>query len=203
MKVARLSSWVFGLGMILIALVIPYLGGIVEVVLSVGAVTGGPLLAPSLWALFSKKLNGKATLWISGSTLAINLIFKILLPIISGFKLSRGEEMILGIGLPLLLLGLNEWLIEKDKKSSEDYEIYAANLQQRKNEKLPETMEETAEIRQQNRFGLQVIAGSLVFTALMLFGLSLLSSQGGGITAAIAVVVLLGAFIPFRAQRVA
>ncbi len=203
MRVARLSSWVFGLGMIVIALIIPYVGGIVEVVLSIGAVTGGPLLAPALWALFSKKLTGKTTLWISAFTLFINLIFKILLPIAIGFKLSRGEEMILGVGLPLLLLALNEWLFTKSQTFNPDYESYLAHRQQRKDEQLPETVEEAAEIRQQNRFGLQVIAGSLVFTALMLLGLSFLSEQGGGITVVIAAVVLLGAWIPYRAQRVA
>lgn len=202
MRVARLSSWVFGLGMIVIALIIPYVGGIVEVVLSIGAVTGGPLLAPALWALFSKKLTGKTTLWISAFTLLVNLLFKILLPIVIGFKLSRAEEMILGVGLPLLLLALNEWVVAKSQTTNPDYESYVANRQQRKDNQLPETVEEAAEIRQQNRFGLQVIAGSLVFTAFMLFGLSFLSEQGGGVTAGIAAVVLLGALIPYRAQRV-
>jgi solute:Na+ symporter, SSS family len=201
MRVARLSSWVFGLGMIVIALIIPYVGGIVEVVLSISAVTGGPLLAPSLWALFSKKLTGKTTLWISAFTLFVNLVFKILLPILIGFKLSRSEEMMLGVGLPLLLLALNEWVFARNQTTNADYESYVANRQQRKDNQLPETVEEAAEIRQQNRFGLQVIAGSLVFTAMMLLGLSLLSEQGGGVTAAIAAVVLLGALIPYRAQR--
>ncbi len=55
MRVARISSWFFGLGMIGIALIVPYIGGIVEFTLSIGAVTGGLLLAPPIWALVLKK----------------------------------------------------------------------------------------------------------------------------------------------------
>ena len=45
MQVARISSWLFGFGMIIIGLMVPYIGGIVELTLSIGAITGGPLLA--------------------------------------------------------------------------------------------------------------------------------------------------------------
>lgn len=76
MQVARLSSWAFGLGMIGIALIVPYIGGIVELTLSIGAITGGPLLAPPIWALFSKRLTGKATILITLISLAVNLLFK-------------------------------------------------------------------------------------------------------------------------------
>src|SRR5690606_22695290 len=65
MRIARISSWLFGLGMILIALMVPYIGGLVNVIISVGAITGGPILAPPIWALFSKSLTGRATLIIT------------------------------------------------------------------------------------------------------------------------------------------
>jgi solute:Na+ symporter, SSS family len=109
MRVARLSSWGFGLGMIVVALLVPYVGGIVNVILSVAAITGGPLLAPPLWALFSKRLTGTATLWITGVSLTTNLFFKILAPLLLDVKLSRAAENILGVGLPLLLLAGFEW----------------------------------------------------------------------------------------------
>jgi SSS family solute:Na+ symporter len=199
MNVARLSSLAFGIGMIIIALLVPAAGGIVEVVLSIGAVTGGPLLAPGLWALFSKRLTGTATLWITGATLSVNLLFKIILPMTAGFKLNRSEEMLLGIGLPLVLLAVNEWLISR--RTSAEYEVYQAVMAQRKFDSLENTEDEKNEARRQNRFGLQVIAGALAFTAFLLFILSALTTNGSTLTASIAFGILLTSVIPWRASR--
>ncbi|WP_420151191.1 sodium:solute symporter family protein [Spirosoma sp.] len=202
-RVARGSSWVFGLGMIGIALLVPAAGGIVEVVLSISSISGGPLLAPALWALFSKRLTSRATLWITGISLTVNLFFKVLSPLLLDFKLTRGAETIIGVGLPLLLLlGYELWSRSK-KMEAKEYDQYVAARQKKREEAQAESAEELREVRKQNRFGLQVIAGSLAFTALMLFGLGLLADLGGGITAGIGVVILLAALIPWRAaQRV-
>jgi SSS family solute:Na+ symporter len=113
MFVARASSWFFGLFMILIALGVPYIGGIVEFTLSVGAITGGPLLLPPIWALFSKRLSGKVTLYITVVSLTINLLFKMILPLINGYKLSRANEMLLGVLLPLIMLVIYELWVKK------------------------------------------------------------------------------------------
>jgi len=201
MSIARLSSLVFGIGMIIIALLVPAAGGIVEVVLSIGAVTGGPLLAPALWALFSKKLTGKATLWITGSTLSVNLLFKIILPLTAGFKLNRSEEMLLGIGLPIILLAINEWLLSQKTATSSEYDVYRAVMAQRKFDFLESSEEEKTEARRQNQFGLRVIAGALAFTAFLLFVLSALTTIGSTLTAAIAFGILLTALIPWRASK--
>ncbi len=201
MSIARLSSLVFGIGMIIIALLVPAAGGIVEVVLSIGAVTGGPLLAPALWELFSKRLTGKATLWITGSTLSVNLLFKIILPLTSGLKLSRSEEMLLGIGLPLILLLINEWLGSRKFATSSEYQVYQAVMTQRKFDYMESSEEEKTEVRRQNRFGLQVIAGALAFTAVLLFALSALTTKGSMLTAAIASGILLASIIPWHASR--
>ncbi|PQA54016.1 sodium:solute symporter family protein [Siphonobacter curvatus] len=198
-RVARLSSWGFGIGMIIIALLVPAAGGIVEVVLSISAISGGPLLAPPLWALFSKRINGKTTFWITIIGLLVNLYFKVLSPTLFSYKLSRGAETIIGIGLPLLLLLTYELYARSKGWIAEEYEGYLRTRSAKKAEAQAE--EESYEIKKQNQFGLQVIAGSLVFVALMLGILSLLTPSGAGITAGIAVVVLLGALIPWQASR--
>lgn len=205
MRVARGSSWVFGLGMIGIALLVPAAGGIVEVVLSISAISGGPLLAPPLWALFSKRLTSRATLWITGIGLTVNLFFKILSPWLLDYKLSRSWETAIGVGLPLLLL-LGYELYQRSRNAVADEHLnYQMAREQKREDALlqPETPQEALAVRQQNRFGLRVIAGSLVFTALMLFGLSFLATSGAGATAGIAGVILLAALIPWlAAQRV-
>jgi SSS family transporter len=195
---ARASSWAFGLGMIVIALLVPLVGGIVEVVLSVSAITGGPLLAPPIWALFSKKLTGRATLWVTGVGLAVNLFFKILAPWLLSFKLNRAEEMALGVGLPLLMLVVYELLA---KRPSPEFGAYQTARAQRKNLTTEEAGEEKSAVEAQNRFGLKVIAYALGFTALLLLGLSLLTPTGAGATALVAAVILASAVVPWRAAK--
>lgn len=202
MRVARLSSWGFGVGMILVALIVPYVGGIVSVILSVAAITGGPLLAPPLWALFSKRLTGTATLWITGVSLGLNLVFKLITPALLNFKLSRAAENMLGVGLPLFLLATHEiWAAMRKseaEKTSAETSIFDHNLS---DEASTFDKEEQAAAAQQNRFGLKVIAGSLAFTGLILLILSLITSKGAMPTFAIAVLVLSSALIPYRKSR--
>lgn len=200
MSVARISSWLFGLGMIGIALIVPYIGGIVEFTLSIGAITGGPLLAPPIWALFSKKLTGKVTLFITLVSLGVNLVFKMILPLTLGFKLSRSNEMLLGVGLPFLMLAIYEWLIST-KQNSPEYNAFQVSKAKRKESALQMNEEEAYEIKKQNRFGLRVIAFALAFIAVLMFVLSLLTTAGSTMVAGIAVLILLSAIIPFVASR--
>lgn len=200
-RVARGSSWFFGLGMIGIALLVPAAGGIVEVVLSISAISGGPLLAPPLWALFSKRLNSPVTLWVTGIGLSVNLFFKILAPLLLDFKLSRGMETIVGVGLPLaLLLAYELWARSKDIIAKE-YLTYLETKEQKRIDALEINEEEAIEIKRQNRFGLRVITGALLFTAVMLFILSVMTTSGTIVTAVVATVVLFAALIPFVASR--
>lgn len=201
MKVARLSSWFFGIGMIIIALFVPYIGGIVEFTLSVGALTGGPLLAPPIWALFSKRITGKATIYITVFSLGINLIFKILFPLMIDFKLSRANEMLLGVVLPcILLLGYEMYATYKGW-ISEEY-IQFQKMKAIRKEAVENVDEvEALEIKRQNKFGLTVIAFSLAFIALLLYLLCAFTTKGTNMVAGIATVILLCSIFPWIASR--
>lgn len=202
MRVARTSSWVIGIGMIVIALIVPLIGGLVEFTLTVGAITGGPLLAPPIWSLFSKRLTGKATLTITLISLSTNLLFKIVSPALFAFKLSRANEMLLGVGLPFLLLVIYEIIAASKNKVSEEYLEMKARNAKRKAEAAREiNQEEQIAIKKQNRFGLQMISFSLCFIALLLFILSMLTTKASGMVASISVIILICAFIPYRASR--
>lgn len=104
MKVARISTLGFGLLAIVVALLIPNMGGIVNVVISVAALTGVPLYLPLIWSLFSENLNGKVILSTTVISLAVNAIFKFITPALIGFSLDRAEEMLMGVLFPALLL---------------------------------------------------------------------------------------------------
>ena len=203
MQVARLSSWLFGLGMIGIALIVPYIGGLVELTLSIGAITGGPLLAPPIWALFSKRITGKATIYITVISLAVNLLFKIILPFTSGLKLSRANEMLLGVLLPFCMLIIYEAYAWYKGKVSNEYTEFTRHRKERKEQAVDATREETIAIKKQNKFGLNVISFSLFFISLLLYILSGITTKGGGMVAGIATLILFSSFIPFyKAKKI-
>ena len=103
MRIARWSTIGFGVLAIVVALLIPLMGGIVNVVISVAALTGVPLYLPLIWSLFSRNLNGRVILTTTVVSLAINALFKFVTPVM-GFSLDRAEEMLVGVLVPALLL---------------------------------------------------------------------------------------------------
>ena len=112
MRVARLSTLGFGLLSISVALLVQDMGGIVEVVLSVAALTGAPLYLPPIWALFSKRQTGWSIFAASMLSLAVNAFFKFVTPVAFGISLNRTEEMILGVMAPVGILAAFElWFV--------------------------------------------------------------------------------------------
>lgn len=152
MFVARLTTLLFGVGTIGVAFMVPMAGGIVEVVLSIGAVTGGALYMPAIWALFSKRQNGQSILWVTGISLAVNLFFKFISPLLLDFALDRSMEMLVGVGTPFLLLVF--------------YEIHA--FSQNKSylplSNLPHQEDQEGSVQIQNLFGIKVLG--LAFVAI-------------------------------------
>ncbi|WP_285057038.1 sodium:solute symporter family protein [Pedobacter ginsengisoli] len=203
MRIARLSSWALGICMILIALVVPVMGGMVAVVLTVAAITAGPLLAPPVWALFSKRLTGAVTLWVTCISLMINLLFKLVIPFLSGFKLDRAEEMMVGVGIPVLMLVINELFFADKSEASADYLNYKEVKARHKAGAVARAadIEEIILTRKQNQFGLKIIAFSLLVTALILFVLCLITPVGKVPTGIVGGLVLLISVIPWLASR--
>ncbi len=198
-QVGRMASWAFGIGMIGIALLVPAAGGMVNVVLSISAITGGPLLLPPIWALFSKRLTGKATLIITGLSLGLNLVFKSVLPLITGSGLSRANEMLLGVLFPLILLIICEVYYAVKGQRSAEYENYMALRRQRK--ETVSVAGESADALKQNEFGLRVICFALAFTALLLFVLCFFTTSGRLELFLIALTITILCLIPYRASK--
>lgn len=107
-NVARISTVFFGVLAIVIAMMVKSMGGIVNVVISVAALTGVPLYLPVIWSMFSKRQTGKTLLSVTLLSLAINLFFKFVSPAVLGLTLSRAQEMMLGALSPIILLALIE-----------------------------------------------------------------------------------------------
>ena len=159
MRTARISTVVLGLLTIGVALLVPRLGGIVEVVLSVGAITGAPLFAPPIWALFSKRQTSFSIISSTLLGLGINCFFKFLSPLLLGFSLDRAEEMLVGVMVPLGILGIFEILLPSRKTQT------AATGQ----------VEPTTESHSnsQNILALKVMGITLISTGLLIIGLGI------------------------------
>ena len=174
--VARMSTLVFGLGTILTALIVPAAGGIVEVVLSVGAVTGCSLYGPPVWAMFSKRHTGKSILSITIISLSVNLIFKFITPLLFDISLNRAQEMLLGSILPFLLLALYEfWAIQKNVISA-DYQHYQQQLKVSRERKKEVPQNDNI---QQNTYGLKVLGVALLIVGLIIFVLGAIAKEAG------------------------
>ena len=196
MRVAKLSTLFFGIATIIVALLVPAAGGIVNVVISIGALTAASLYAPPIWALFSKRLSGKSILRVTIISLAINLVVKIFATELFGASLSTSNEMILGTGLPFALLLIYEIVASFRNTTSQDYLNYVKLMV------TDDIAEENS--TSQNTFGFKVLATTLFVVGVLILVLSLLADESRGIILVVGgIIILISSFIhPTFRQKV-
>ena len=164
MRVARWSTIGFGILAIVVALLIPLMGGIVNVVISVAALTGVPLYLPLIWTLFSRNLNGRVILSVTILSLAVNALFKFITPL-AGFSLDRAEEMLVGVLVPALLLACYEiW-----------HRLRHPEQQIPMIEKGPDAASDT--VKADNRFSVMVIGVGAILSGLFIAVLGALAEE--------------------------
>ncbi|CAM4216697.1 sodium:solute symporter family protein [Zobellia roscoffensis] len=191
-KVGRTATILLGVLTILIALLVPYMGGIVEVVMSLAAITGGAMFLPPMWALFSKYQTGKSALIVTVITLVINAFFKFLSPTLLNFSFDRAEEMGFGMGIPVVLLAAFEVYARSQQKATLEYDNYQLKVA----EKVSETEEEAAA---GNKKGTRVIGIGVALTGLMILILSFIAKTGALLVGGMGtLVLLLGGYIVFK-----
>ena len=166
MRIARISTIVLGFLTIGVALLVPVMGGIVEVVLSIGAITGAPLFAPPIWALFSKKQNASTIVTTTILSLFINCVLKFLTPSVFDFSLNRADEMLVGVLVPLFILGVYELILPANSKS---FDAITTNH------------DEVKPSGSENRLAFKVMGITLIATGLLIIGLGVLSSEAQAI----------------------
>jgi Na+/proline symporter len=184
MQVARLATLLFGVGTVGVAFMVPMAGGIVEVVLSIGAVTGGALYGPAIWGLFSKRQTGTSILWVTAISLAVNLFFKFVSPLLLNLKLDRSEEMFLGVGLPLLLLAIYELWAGQRGKISNQYGYFVKG-------KKEETDIDDNDSKRQNKYGIRVLGLAFISIGSIFLALGINADRGAVYTLAMGVMITL------------
>lgn len=184
MRVARIATLLFGFGTVGVAFMVPMAGGIVEVVLSIGAVTGGALYGPAIWGLFSKRQTGASILWVTGISLGVNLFFKFVSPVLMNLKLDRSEEMFLGVGLPLLLLSIYELWAGQRGKISSHYTTFISG-------KIEQSTKEENDSHPQNTYGIRVLGLAFIAIGSIFIALGINAERGAGYTLAMGLAITL------------
>ncbi|WP_066631857.1 sodium:solute symporter family protein [Labilibacter marinus] len=190
-KVGKLSTVILGVITILVALLVPMLGGIVEVVMSLAALTGGAMFLPPIWSLFSKRQNGQTALTVTIITLLINGFFKFLAPSFLDITLSRTAEMMLGVGLPVVLMVIYEIILIAKAQETTQYNQYIETIANKVKDETDETSG--------NKKGGRVIGIGVASTGALILILSFLADNGALLVGGMGTVVLaLGAIIIYR-----
>lgn len=177
MKVARISTIAFGLLAIVVALLIPLMGGIVNVVISVAALTGVPLYLPIIWTLFSKRQTGCSVLSTTLLSLGVNALFKFITPFF-GFGFNRAEEMIVGVVFPVVCLLVFECYYKIKNKASSRYPEYKAWEDNNNYRKENESLEDKEKAETDNSFSKRVISYGIFLTGAAIAILGTVADEG-------------------------
>ena len=187
MNVARISTWGFGIMAIIVALLIRSMGGIVNVVISVAALTGVPVYLPVIWSLFSKRQTARTILSATFISLAINLIFKFVTPHF-GLALDRTWEMIVGTAVPVILLAGIEVVLKAKEFIAPEYMAYISERNVRMRQ---ENAGDTEESKRTDRFTQKVLGIGLGLSGVLITVLGFIAEENIVVPVAVGLVVTL------------
>lgn len=198
MNVARISTWGFGIMAIIVALLIRSMGGIVNVVISVAALTGVPVYLPVIWSLFSKRQTARTILSATFISLAINLIFKFVTPHF-GLALDRTWEMIVGTAVPVILLAGIEVVLKAKEFIAPECMAYISGRNVRMRQ---ENAGDTEESKRTDRFTQKVLGIGLGLSGVLITVLGFIAEENIVVPVAVGLVVtLIGIYLLILSLR--
>ena len=198
MNVARISTWGVGIMAIIVALLIRSMGGIVNVVISVAALTGVPVYLPVIWSLFSKRQTARTILSATFISLAINLIFKFVTPHF-GLALDRTWEMIVGTAVPVILLAGIEVVLKAKEFIAPEYMAYISGRNVRMRQ---ENAGDTEESKRTDRFTQKVLGIGLGLSGVLITVLGFIAEENIVVPVAVGLVVtLIGIYLLILSLR--
>jgi SSS family solute:Na+ symporter len=207
MKIARYSTIGFGLLSIVIALLIPLMGGIVNVVISIAALTGVPLYLPVIWSLFSKRQTAKSVMAATLISLALNGLFKFVTPYTIGFSLDRAMEMLCGVAFPIIILTVWEiYAAITGKKNTYVYkeEATAESTTENNTENAVEVNVDDSDTQESggNTQGLKVIGLGILGSGIIITVLGLMANHGTTIVCCISsILILIGLYCILKSRK--
>lgn len=203
MFVGRVFTAVLGFVLIGVALLIPYIGGAEKVVVAITSLMVGPLLAPTIWGIFSKRISLRA-IWI---TVAISFACGVLLKLglaENGFLVhalpqhysawvqnnSVMVDLIVGVAVPVVILTIMHLTSSGTASGWHRVESQVARIQSTPPAAASHSSMPTL-----------VIGTSLLVSSLMMFCMIPFNEQGRGTLATFAIVMLLLASLSFLSLK--
>ena len=114
----RVFTVLLGMATTAIAVAIPYMGGAEKVIISITSLFVGPMVMPTIWALFSKRINTTAVIATVAVTAGVAALIKY--PLADWAMVSANPklaEIVVGLGVPFLILIIFEWMLKKEHPS--------------------------------------------------------------------------------------
>lgn len=199
MRVARISTLGFGVLALIVALMIKSMGGIVNVVISVGALTGVPIYLPIIWSLFSKRQTARTILSVTFISLTINLFFKFVSPVLFDKSLDREWEMIVGSVVPVILLLIIEWILWRRDFIDPMYSTYTV---QREKKKIREMKVDITLVNQTNRFTQKVLGIGITVAGIIIMVLGVIAEESRTVPIFIGFIIfVLGIYLLLKARK--
>jgi SSS family solute:Na+ symporter len=184
-RMARIFTLFFGAATVGIAILIPFIGGIVDFVLSIASIAGGALFAPIIWSLFSKRQTALSVVTATLASLLINIFFKMIMPSLLDLKLSRTVETILGQAIPILVLLAFELYYKSKGMFAPGANIFITDIEQKP--VLSAAHHEAANA--QNIFGIRVIAIAMGFVGTGIIILGSIANYSSKVVIAVGVLI--------------
>lgn len=177
MNVAKVATFLMGLIVIGMGMMVPLMGGATNVILSVASITGGAMYFPVIWTLYSKKQNSYTVLATTILSLAICLSLKFILPVVGGTPLSRAAEMVTGVLVPVSILAFFELVLILKRKPTTEFNNYQ-NYLVFKADASDLASDNSDESASENKFGKKMIALGILSTGFIIGFLGMMASIG-------------------------
>ncbi len=202
LNAGRVFTVFIGVLLIAVALTIPYLGGIEKVIISITSIMVGPLLAPTIWGLFSRK-TATSAIWVTApvsfvlgfialilnpggflSTLSSPKNFPSLrgiydsvttmFPQVSEYIANNTQtvNLVIGVVVPIVILTVMHFMATEEAPGVKRVEALIAN-----------TAKEQAKLGEQkaSRMPAMVVGGCLFLCALMMYSLIFFNKEDHGL----------------------
>lgn len=180
MRAGRSFTYLYGVVITLMAVLIPYVGGAERVIVSILTLVISPLFIPSIWGLFSKRIGQRTVLWSMSVTFLVAVLIKSGL-LFGEFVDSHAEfvDAFVGLVFPVAMLFIAELILRKKERDA-GWDRYEG-VQAQEREMIAESRKEMNRLsgRMYSRLALNLMIGTFAAIGLIMLGLRIAGAEGG------------------------
>ena len=180
MRVGRSFTYLYGVVITLVAVLIPYVGGAERVIVSILTLVISPLFIPSIWGLFSKRIGQRTVLCSMSITFLVAVLIKSGL-LFEEFVARHAEfvDAFVGLVLPVAMLLVAELLLRRKGRDAGWDRYLSAQMQE-----CETVAESSKEMNRQagrmySRLALNLMIGTFAAIGTIMLGLRIAGVEGG------------------------